>query len=293
MTAHGPPRSGWTVSTGAYLIPCERLHVSTVSPALEDIAFLANSENRVAVLESLCDGAHARHVLMEQTDVSRVTLGRILEELEQRRWITRNGQICDITPLGAWVCEEFLAFEGTMEAENELRAVSQWLPDTGYDFHISHLAQGEITLVTRADATAPISRLIQHFDVGGPMRAFSFAITASFLQACHRHVLDENITWEWVFTPDVRRVLEDDADMRRYSREMLTSGGARYREFDGEIPHVVIISTELVNLRLADADGAATALIQVNHPEVREWAERTFETYWDAATPVSVDAFTP
>lgn len=264
-----------------------------MSTALEDIAFLANSENRVAVLKSLCDGPHARHVLMEMTDVSRVTLGRILDELEQRGWITRHGQICDVTPIGAWVCEEFDAFEQRMAAENELRAVSQWLPEAGYEFHISCLAGSEITHVTREDATAPIARLMQHFAVGGRMRAFSFAITAPFLQACHGHILDGDITWEWVFTPAVRRVLAADAEMSRYSREMLTSGGATYREFDGEIPHVVVISSELINLRLADDDGAATALIQVNHPEVREWAERTFEAYWDAAAPIGVEAFTP
>lgn len=263
-----------------------------MTSAADEIAFLANSANRVDVLRSLLDGPHSRHVIAERTDVARVTLGRILTELEDHQWITQRGQVCEITPLGAWVVEEFTTFVQTMEAEQRLRRVSQWFPVEGYGFHISHLADAELTLVSRADASAPISQLVSQFEVGGPVRAFSFAITSQFLEACWRHVMDGSVTWQWVFTGEVLEVLQNNPKMARQSREMLDSGSAEYRHYEGEIPHVVIVSEELVNLRLADDDGAATALLQSDDPEVRAWGEATFEAYWRAGDPIGPDAFT-
>lgn len=263
-----------------------------MSSSADEIAFLANSDNRVAVLRSLTDGPHSRHVIAEKTNVSRVTLGRILDELEARQWITQRGQVCDITTLGAWVIEEFTAFGEMMEAEHRLRNVFQWFPEGGYGFHVSCLANAEITMVSRADASAPISKLIHQFEVGGLVRAFSFAITSQFLEACWRHVMDGSVRWEWVFTTEVLDVLRNSPEMARWSREMLESDRAEYRKYDDEIPYVVIVSEEVVNLRLADEDGAATALIQSEHDDVRTWAESTFYGYWSEATPVEADEFT-
>lgn len=264
-----------------------------MSTAVGDIAFLANSENRVAVLGCLRKGPHSRHVIMEKTDVSRVTLGRILDELENRHWIVQNGHVCDITPLGEWVADEFGTLCETIEAEQRLRHVYRWFPEPGFDFDIRCLADADITLISRADASAPITRLIQQFDIGGRFCAFSFAITSQFLEACWRHVMDGSVTWEWVFTEDVLEVLTDSQTMARQSREMLESGRAEYRLFDGSIPYVVIISNEMVNLRLADDDGAATALIQSDDADVRTWAESRFDAYWNDATPVGTEVFTP
>lgn len=265
----------------------------TTDSSIDDIAFLANSENRVAVLRSLLDGPHSRHVVAERTGVTRVTLGRILDELEERRWITEEGAVCDVTPLGRWVVEEFTALCETMAAERRLRRVAQWFPEGGYGFHVGRLADAEVTLVSRADASAPISRLVREFEAGGRFRAFSFAITAPFLAACHRAVVDEGATWAWVFTPDVLDVLVADPEMARFSRELLESGRATFYRYDGDIPSVVIISEAGVNLRLADAEGAPTALIQSDDDEVRSWAESTFEAYRGEATPVDSEVFTP
>lgn len=257
----------------------------------DDIAFLANSENRVAILGALLEGPHSRHVLAETTGVSRVTLGRILDDLAERRWIDQRGQIAEITTLGRWVHGAFEDLVATMAAERRLRRVYDWFPPDGYGFDVRRLADAEITTVSRADASAPISRLIRQFDVGGTVRAFSFAITGQFLEACWRRVVDGTVTWEWVFTPAVLDVLRGNEAMAAWSREMLEVGGATYHLHPGPIPYVVIISTAAVNLRLADEDGAATALIQTDDPEVREWAERTHESYLEAATELDAEAF--
>lgn len=105
--------------------------------------------------------------------------------------------------------------------------------------------------------------------------------------------MDGSGTWEWVFTTDVLEVLKNSPEMARQSREMLESSRATYRHYEGEIPYVVMVSEETVNLRLADSDGAATALIQTDHDRVRSWAETKFNEYWNAGDPVDAETFTP
>lgn len=259
----------------------------------EDIAYLANSANRVFILEHLVDGPHSRHVLAEMADVSRVTLGRILDELESRDWIEQEGQICEITSLGEWVIEEYIAYNEVVNAQQNLQKVIQWFPDEEYGFHLSCLANAEITHVSRADASAPLSQHIKQLEAGGAFWSFSCAITRLFLESCWRHVMDETISFDWVFTPEVLEVLKSDETMSMFSREMLEAGRVEFRLYQGDIPYIVLGSDTEVNLRLADEDGSPTALIESEDDTVREWAESTFEDYWEEATPVNPDTFIP
>lgn len=263
-----------------------------MNPSDDDIAFLANSENRVALLRCLTDGRHARDGLITKVSVSRVTLGRILDQLETREWITQEGHVCTIMPLGEWVLGEYEAFREMMTAERRLREVFQWFPDEEYGFHISHLADAEITSISPANASAPLSQHVRQFDNGGKFWSFSFAITRLFLESCMRHVENENITFDWVFTGQVLDVLKSDPELSRHSREMLESGRVEYRHFEGSIPYIVLGSKHTVNLRLADEDGSPTALIESDADAVREWAESAFHSYWVDATPVETEAFT-
>ena len=259
--------------------------------SLEDVAFLANSENRVAVLDRLREGSHSRRVLAEEVGVSRVTLGRILDDFEARHWISQRGQFAEITLLGEWVVEEFVCLCTTMRAERKLRNVAQWFPDDGYGFHIRRLADAEITVLTPADASAPIDQLVRQLTDADRVRAFSFAITGQFLDALWRHVIERERTYEWVFTSDVLAVLEANVEMASQSREMLESGRAKFHHFEGPIPHVTIITGETVNIRLADREGAPSALLQSTDEEVFTWAATTFELYRDDATSLDPETF--
>ena len=259
--------------------------------SLHEIAFLVNSVNRFAVLESLSDGEHSRHVLAERLDVSRVTIARILDDLEDRQWISQHGQIAEITPLGAWVVEEVSELQKMMIGERKLRSVIQWFPDEGFGFHIRCLKDAEITRVTAADATSPIDRLVRQLDHAKHIQAFSFAITGQFLNACWEFVVERNHTFDWVFTTDVLEVLTSNEVMRRQSREMLESDRATFIQYDNTIPYVVILTEMTANLRLADESGAPSALIQTEHEEVRGWAESMFETYRDEGRPVEKELF--
>ena len=261
--------------------------------SVEDIAFLANSVNRIAVLDALASDAHSRHVLAERLDVSRVTIARILDDLEARRWISQHGQIAEITPLGEWVAAEFGALCETMAAERRLRTIVEWFPDEEFDVPVRRLANAEITLASSANANAPIDRLVRQFDETDHVDSFSFGITGQFLTAWWRFVVERGHTCEWVFTTAVLDVLTEYETMRRQSREMLETGRATFYHYDGDIPYVVITTDRLVNVRLADGSGAPSALIQSDDEDVRRWAESTFEGYRKEGEILEPETFAP
>ena len=261
--------------------------------SVDGIAFLANSVNRIAVLDALTSDAHSRHVLAERLEVSRVTIARILDDLEARRWISQHGQIAEITPLGEWVAAEFESLCETMDAERKLRTIVEWFPDEGFDVPVRRLADAEITLASSANANAPIDRLVRQFDETDHVDCFSFGITGQFLTAWWRFVVERGHTCEWVFTTAVLDVLTEYETMRRQSREMLETGRATFYRYDGDIQYVVIMTDRLVNVRLANDSGAPSALIQSEDVDVRSWAESRFRGFREDGAIVDPETFAP
>lgn len=230
-------------------------------------------------------------MLPEETGITRVTRGRILNELETRRWVIREGKVCEITQLGSQVIEEFTSLAAMMAAERRLGDVIDRFRAAGCGFAIDRLADDESTRVHRADATAPISRIAERFSLGGRIRAFSFVITGEAPTSCRLNVMDGEISRRWVFADSVLEVITTPPPMARQSRAMLETGRAQYRHFSSDIPHVVVITNACVDLRPADEDDAATALLQSDDGAVGSWADRIFESYWAEDAPVDSAVF--
>ncbi len=95
---------------------------------IEEIEFIASSKHRVGVLEALAEGGHDRRDLESMTGAHSSTIGRVLSDFEERRWIERNGPTYELTPLGEYVADQFADLCDAMEIEGKLRAVWQWLP---------------------------------------------------------------------------------------------------------------------------------------------------------------------
>lgn len=106
--------------------------------ALEDIAYLARSENRLHVLETLTamitppgqpTPGYSRRQLADMTGTSRTTLGRVLTEFQDRGWARRNtdGEYV-ATPIGEHVAAEFTPLVRSMEALRGLGETAAIIP---------------------------------------------------------------------------------------------------------------------------------------------------------------------
>ena len=257
--------------------------------ALDDIAFLANSDNRVAVFEELVEGPEERDEIVDQVDASRVTIARILRELEAREWITRSGQESTVTPLGEWAYEEFTRLVDEMEAQNRLREAMQWLPPDLLTFDVRCLRDAELILVDETDATALIRRIIDFHRSGDRIRGIARESAPALIENQWELTVQEDARIELVITPEIVETIQDHRPTARRFREILTEENADYFVSE-EIPISVGIVNGTVGINLTDEQGALKGGLKTDNDTVHAWAVDLFQNCRRDARPIGPDA---
>lgn len=259
---------------------------------LDDVAFLARSENRIALLEALSDErSHSRDELMATVEVSRPTLARILDDLERRAWITQHGQDSRITSLGAWVLEEFTDLLDTMDTAEQLRDVTRWFPAEDTDFDVvRRLRDAEIVFATESDPMAPIRRSGEQVRTGTRLRFLTTQVTVSYLVTVRESVVENDLTVDGVVTPDVFETLTDDADMAVICTDLYDSEHVTLFVTVDRPPILQLVDGD-VGIGLIDAASTPRGLVLTDDRVVLEWAEEIFESYRADAARVTADQF--
>lgn len=258
---------------------------------LNDIAFLANSENRVAVLDSLATGPRTRQNLLEELDISRVTLARILRDLEARHWVERAEEAYAATPLGEWICDEIEGILDVLETEDRLREVIPWFPTDAVDFEIRWLRDAEIVCPTEGDPTAPLRRAAVQLRSGTSVRILTMQVVASFFDLVGEPLVRSEMTLEAVATPRVYETITNDSQMAAAFHELIATEGVTFFITD-DIPFVLHIVDDSVLIGLTDDDGTPRVAIESTDETIYAWAVDLFETYIRHAEPVTREAIT-
>lgn len=253
--------------------------------ALDEIAFLANSENRVAVLETLVETPLRRDELRDTVDASRVTIARILRELEARAWIERSGPQYTATHMGSWVCTEFTHLADEMAAEHRLRDALQWIPADLLTFDIHHLRNAELSLVDESDATAFIRRLAEFHRSGARIRGIARECAPEVIETHWEITVAGDTHVELVLTPEIVDAIQAHPPSARRFQEMLAAENTRYLVYD-DIPMSVGIVDGAVGINLTDEHGVLRGGLKVEDDVVYDWAVELFERYRNKASPV-------
>lgn len=260
-----------------------------MASAIDDIAFLANSTNRVEVLEALADAPQTRHHLNDQTNGSRVTIGRILRDFETRSWIERIGQEYHVTPLGKWLYEEFTNLVEVVGTVHKLQTVMQWFPPDLLTFDIRCLRDAELALRDKSDLTGLVRLMADYYSTADRTQALTKQVSPALVEATWEATVQRDGWFEAVIDPGVFETVTAEAEMDTMCREMIASGNARIHIHDA-IPLQVALIDDAAFIGLTDAEDTLQAVIHCTDETVRTWASEIFETYRDAADPVTPDA---
>lgn len=258
--------------------------------ALDEIEFLALSANRVGVLERLAEGPHTRRELAEATGASQPTLGRILRDFEDRRWIDHDGNAYVATATGRLVAEEFTDLRETVETERRLRAVIEWLPAEEMGFDLRRLADARITRPSRTRPGAPVDRVLDLIGDADRVRIVSHAFNEGSLDAIRERTVEGDGTFEGVFSRAALDAVARDSGLRDGLRELVASERAEVRLHDGPVPVAVTITDDVVHLLLRDDEGLLRAAVDTDDGAVLSWASETHERYWRDAEPLDPGA---
>ncbi|WP_331233229.1 helix-turn-helix transcriptional regulator [Natronorarus salvus] len=250
-----------------------------IEPPLEEISFLARSPNRPRALVALGAGPVERRDVEDETGISRATLARILDDFEERGWVTRNGRLYERTPVGEYVAREFTALLERFEPVPALNGVADWLPEAGFDFDLGRLAGVEVVRPSTSDALAPTTHITRRLREAERVRTVSYAHLPDVMDACWRGTVEGSLELESVLDRDVLERIGTDPRTADRARQMVDSGRAELFLYPGTIPFTVFVVDEIVLLCLSGGEGAPHAVIETRDQGVRSWATSTIDEY--------------
>lgn len=244
--------------------------------ALEDIAFLARSESRLRILESLASGDRTTQELREELEIPRTTLSRNLAKLEKRRWITEQAGVYEITPRAVAIVAKFDPLIETVEGIHSLGEAIEWLPPPARDLDYRHFRGCTVTTPTAASPTAPTDRGVELFRTADYHRTLVSTVSPRFVKEVKEH----QIPGEGIVPASFIETLRADPDRAEPWSEFAATGSVWI--YRGDIPIDCHIMDDRVLIWLVERKEDKLdvyGLLETENDVVRSWAEDLFESY--------------
>lgn len=262
--------------------------------ALDEIEFLARSPHRIEVLGALADAPRTRHDLKERADVSRVTISRLLDDLEDRDWIVHDNGQYEATARGRLVAREFARLQGNLAAGDRLDDALEWLPVEEFEFDLARLHDAD---VLRAASWETQTEAIRHAAdcVAGAdeIRGTGIGFSHEVVEAIKDRVVEDGASFEMVVDDTALGMIRNDEGLRQRFQAILTAEtGALYR-YAGTAPlHMVVTFDELVVICGHVEDGPPPGTLETTDTAVHRWARTYYEGALSEASPVDAETLT-
>lgn len=260
--------------------------------AVESVAFLARSKHRLRVLDLLADGARSREELRERTDATRVTLGRILSDLEDRGLIQRTNadRGYELTTFGELVHRDFARLLGTVSVGQTYPKLISRLPTNWFDFDLRCLVDSEHIRGKSADPLAAARVVANALKDGSSCEALVGTFTSLPMYAYEQDIR-EGIDSEAyvVFDSGVTKTMLEDPSLQAKWRDIeAATDSTVYYSLDERLPCTVdLIDGETVFLTIDREQETGFDIISCSHPDVLAWAARVISEHRDRAVPLS------
>lgn len=259
-----------------------------------EISFLTRSENRVTVLETLAEAAHTERELVEATGISDVTVGRVLDDFEERGWIRETDGGYRTTKEGDLLAGDYRRLADSMNVAARIGPVREYLPVEEMDFDFRHLADARIS---DPETFAPLravdrwKRLIRDSDrvVGvAPVTSATTVVAEPF----HEEVVENGMAFEVVVSTEYYETAGARPELRRLLREQLRAGMEMFLadEADEPLPFVATFD-DLAAISGYDEAGTLRVGIETHADPVHEWIHDTYRTYRDGGRRLTVEDF--
>jgi predicted transcriptional regulator len=256
---------------------------------LDDVEFLARSEHRVRVLETLHRGGTTRSDLRDRTGIAQATLTRTLDDLVERRWARKRGRTYELTPLGEVLAVEFADLLETVETMQRLQSLADWLPALPFDLRL--LADATVTLPTDTDVFAHVGRIERLLDGADASWILAGSVFREALERQHRRSTERGQRQVAVLSAAALDRARLDSELRPLAADLLASGCVELYRYDGTVPVMLGLVDKMALVVPLDENGVPRGLVESTEPTVREWVETTLRGYLEAAERVPTAAF--
>jgi predicted transcriptional regulator len=253
---------------------------------LDDIQFLADSENRVTAIAELAAGSRTRAELRDATAASSATISRLLRAFENRGWVTGSRGRYHLTELGVYVADAFGEFHGRMTTANDLQSLLPALPLERLGLDIEAFTGAKVTVSTTSDPMAATVRL-RELELGSlESRGLSSLFPEPCIDARHAAVVEGPQRLESVVSPTVVEAALSSKFGHKFV-ELVEADRCDIYVFTGTIELLGAINDGAACLALVH--GERLALVETSNPTVVEAVSDAFEGYKSQATPLTTD----
>jgi len=259
--------------------------------AIGAVNFLTQSPVRVELLRRLDEADRvSRTELRDQFDVSRVTVKRNLDALEERDWITNSRQEYRIRPLGSVVVEAIETALVTANFAETIRPFLRWFPEDELTFDVRELADATVVVSSATDPYAPVNRHIEAIRRASEVRCLLPAIGLPAMRAVRECLAEREQRHEVVFSPEIEATIRAEREYRELAAELAAFDRYAARVSEREIGYYLGRFDDIVQIGVEDDDGVPQALVETDSDEIRRWATRTYESYRSRSRPFALTA---
>jgi predicted transcriptional regulator len=229
--------------------------------ALEHIAFLSRSVNRVQILQALTNQAATRQELAEHTATSRTTLDRIVNEFEDRGWVERTVEgSYSTTSRGTHIVRTLQPFLESIVAIENLGEAVDWLPTEEVTIGLEHFSDAVVQRPSQPDPVETIDLMVQMVEKATEHRALTHLTPAvRYSEAILEGVESGRLTAEGVLTNDSIDLIRENPERRDRWASVAPTGTGHYH-YDGELPCNLWIIDENVLIKKSGPEPFAEAL---------------------------------
>ncbi|MFB6195426.1 MAG: helix-turn-helix transcriptional regulator [Haloplanus sp.] len=250
------------------------------------LGYLVGSTTRPDTLTALRDQDRLSiRALEDRVAASRRTLKRTLGAMESRGWVRNVDGAYELTSLGAAILSAYDRFRDHERIAEQFRPFLERTPGAVFDPSIDALA--DATIRYPDDPESSIDRLVElRADASRLRECAPFLLLESVRQLADR-ITDDGPS------PDVTLVIGDgtpttDQYTAEYCERFATLAAADSVDIHlhSDIPFPFGVFDGHAFAGAMEPDGMPHAMIESDHPELVDWAERTFDDYLAAADPL-------
>lgn len=249
---------------------------------LEDIAFLARSESRVAILQALRGQSWTRRALETETGIPRSTLGRALGDLEEQGWVEQEDRSYRTTAAGELVLDRFVPLLQTMAGLRTLDDAVDLLPLEDMGLEVRHLRDATTVTPTELHPTKPYDYHIDVLRDTDRLAVVARTAPPPVVTALHEEITAGRLEATVVLDASYLETLSTE-DGLRAKWEAIAGRSTPVLRHDGPVQYMLGVLDESVHLWPCDDDGDTWGLLESENTALRAWAEDTIATFREEA----------
>lgn len=274
----------FSIADGDVTIPREG-STETMTEAKRE--FLLEIVRRSSLLQVLRSGSAEPGDVLNSVDMSRSTVHRAFNSLEEYDIVEQSDGRYELTNTGKILAEETGGFCTRAGTAMSLSPFLNSINGSGDGIPVEHFVDAKITRRTSRQPHATIHRIIELIERSDSLRMFSTVISPVYVDVGYREMMD-GMKIEAIFDREIIDIMLSKHPEKAH--ETIATGNFDVFAHDG-LPFELFIFDAKIGMAAHNENGNAELLIECDAPSAIEWAEDLYSEQLSMAEPLTIPDF--